>query len=35
MLNTIVHHSPVEVRLTILTWNVLGIVARAAKVGVS
>ena len=35
MLNTIVHDSPVEVRLTILTWNVVGIVARAAKVGVS
>ena len=35
MLNTIVHDSPVEVRLPILTWNVLGIVARAAKVGVS
>ena len=35
MLNTIVRDSPVEVRLTILTWNVLGIVARAAKVDVS
>lgn len=35
MLNTIVHDSPVEVRLTVLTWNVLGIVAPAAKVGVS
>ena len=35
MLNTIVHDIPVEGRLTILTWNVLGIGARAAKVGVS
>ena len=35
MLNPNVHDSPVEVRLTILTWNVLGIVARAAKIGVS
>lgn len=35
MFNTIVHDSPVEVRLTILTWNVLGIVAPAAKASVS
>lgn len=35
MLNTIVHDSPVEVRLTVLTWDALGIVAPAAKAGVS
>ena len=35
MLNTIVHHSRIEVRLTVLTWNVSGIVAPAAKAGIS
>ena len=30
MLNTIVHDSPVEARVSILTWNVLDIVARDA-----
>lgn len=31
MLNTIIHDSPVEVRLTVLTWVALGIVAPATK----
>ena len=35
MLNTIVHHSPVEVRLKVLTWDVYGSVVSAAKAGVS
>ena len=35
MLNTIVHDSPVEVRLKVLTWDVSGIVAPAAKAGIS